>query len=106
MSIRNYIRGDDNNTLKLFCNHFNCGEVDIRNDNINNVITLNAVYINCSKLCIKKIDIEKYIKDNEQYKIDTNLKISNMENDIILLKDNNLKLQKVIMELTNINLIN
>mgnify|MGYP006445867439 CR=1 FL=1 len=114
MSIRNYIKGDDNQTLLMFCNHFNCGEVDIRNDIIKNVKKMYIVDIQSNNIMIDNIDVKKHLMNlnNKVPYIQNKLnvikdnKIPYLENKVIELQNQIIELQKVINELTNINLIN
>jgi hypothetical protein len=95
MSIKNLFLGDFNKTLDIYCNHLNCGEIDIKDDKIKNVneITSNIIY--GTHLYIKNMNVYDYILSLEKTNED---KITILQNQIDDLK-------KVIYQLTNINLI-
>jgi len=107
MSIRNFIKGDDNQTLLMFCHHFNCGNVDIKHNIIKNVKKMYIDDIYSHNIMIDDIDVKNHLMNlnNNVNSIKDN-KIPYLENKVIELQNQIIELQKVINELTNINLIN
>ena len=114
MSIRNYIRGDNNQTLLMFCNRFNCGEVDIQNNIIKNVKKMYIVEIQSQNIMIEDINVKKHLKlmknqipyIQNKLNVISDTKIPYLENKVIELQNQIIELQKIIKDLTNINLIN
>jgi hypothetical protein len=106
MSIKNLFKGDFNRTLDIYCNHLNCGDVDINDNIIKNVNILTSNMINATHLYIRNMNVYDYILSLEQNieikRIDD---INMLENKINVLQNQINDLKNVIYQLTDINLI-
>lgn len=106
MSIKNLFKGDFNRTLDIYCNHLNCGEVDIKDNVIKNVNILTSTMINATHLYIRNMNVYDYIlsleRNTEKKRIDD---INMLENKINVLQNQINDLKNVIYQLTDINLI-
>ena len=106
MSIKNLFLGDFNKTLDLYCNSLNCGDIDIKNNEISKVNFISSTIINATHLYIRNMNVYAYIlsleRNIENKRIDD---INMLENKINILQSQINDLKNVIYQLTNINLI-